>query len=62
MLETENAKVRRSDVTQPFLNSTTVNPDDNINSESVMNNTQSHQNKIMGEINETFRNFIQTLK
>ena len=48
MLETENAKIRRSDV--PFRNSTTVNPDDNINSESVINNTQSHQNKIMGEI------------
>ena len=39
MLETENAKIRRLNVTQPFLNSTTVNPDDNINAESVLNNT-----------------------
>ena len=62
MLETENAKIRRLNVTQPFLNSTTVNPYDNINSESVLNKTQSNQNIIMAEINETFRNFTQTLE
>ena len=62
MLETENAKIRRSDVIQPFLNSTTINPYENINSESVINNTQPHQNNIMGEMNETFRNFTRTLE
>ena len=50
MLQTENAKIRRLNVTQLFLNSTPVNPDDNINSESVRNNSQSHQNNIMAEL------------
>ena len=60
MLEMETARIRRLEV--PLHNSTTVNPDDTNNSETEINNTQTNQNNIIGEINQTFRNFTQTLE
>ena len=61
MVELETARIRRLEVPQPIHNSTTVNPEDTNNSDTETNNTQTNQN-VIGEINQTFKNFTQTLE
>ena len=60
MLGMETARIRGLEV--PLHNSTTVNPDHTNNSETEINNTETNQNNIIGEINQTFKNFSQTLE
>ena len=62
MLEVDTAKFRRLELPPPILNSTALNSDDHLNSETDNNNIQTHQNISMNEFNETFRNLTQTLE